>query len=168
MFFALVAKGASDGALLIAKRKPTDKEINEAKAACGGKQLFKGRCRGEEGKLVFELPTEPPAALANQLKTIIKRDAGLSMGVEVRMAAGSDAEEAPPAAAAPAASNEAAQFTVRLKALLPRMQQAEKTQPAQALAAKAKLGEVSAFLKAKNYAQASAALDPAIPGLILS
>src|SRR5688572_22156050 len=86
MFFAFIAKGATDGALLVAKKKIPMKEINEAKAACGGKLVFQGRCVSEEGKMVFEMAKEPPGTLAKQIKTIIHRDAGMNMQVETRVA----------------------------------------------------------------------------------
>src|SRR5688572_5073721 len=93
MFFAFVAKGANDGALIVSKKKIPVKEINEAKAESGGKKVFKGRCQGEDGKMVFEVAKEPPGTLAKQLKTVIHRAAGLTMMVETRVAADIEDEE---------------------------------------------------------------------------
>ena len=52
-----------------------------------GGTVFRGRCLGEEGKLVFETAKEPPLTLGKQLKTIIKESAGLIRNVETRVAA---------------------------------------------------------------------------------
>ena len=90
MHFAFVAKGASDGTLLAAKIKVPAKQVNEAKAELGGGLIWRGRCFGEEGSLVFEVAKEPPSTLAKQLKTVISRDAGLTLRVEVRVNKGLD------------------------------------------------------------------------------
>src|SRR5437868_6022575 len=61
------------------------------------------RCLGEQGKVVFELGTEPPSTLAKQLKTVIQRDAGVTLKVEARMAADPPAEDSSNSADAVAA-----------------------------------------------------------------
>jgi len=86
MYFALAAKG-SEGTLLADKKKIPAKEIDQAKKACRGGSLFKGRCKGEDGTLVFEVGKEPPKTLAALIKKIIKQEAQLSCPVEVRVAA---------------------------------------------------------------------------------
>src|SRR5690242_17303880 len=93
MYFAFVAKSASDGVLLVKKKKVPLKEINEAKKATGGKKVFTGRCIAGDGTLIFELPKEPPSTLAKQLKTTIKQDAGMMLAVETRVAADLEDDE---------------------------------------------------------------------------
>ena len=85
MFFTFVAKGA--GKLLVSKKKQTTQEVAGAKKAAGGGTVFRGRCVGEEGKLVFELAKEPPTTLNKQLKTIVTKAGLASLKVEARKAA---------------------------------------------------------------------------------
>jgi hypothetical protein len=87
MNFALVAKGSNAGKLVLSKKKLTATEVSAAKKeAGGGGTVFRGRCVGEEGKLIFELAKEPPATLDKQLRTIITKEAGLTLKVEARRA----------------------------------------------------------------------------------
>src|SRR5438552_8060311 len=79
MYFAAVLKGASDGALLLKKTKIPPADIAAAKKKCGGSAVLKGACFYEDGKYVFETAKDPPATLANALKIIARRDAGLSI-----------------------------------------------------------------------------------------
>lgn len=90
VYFAVVLKGASDGALIVSKQKVQPGPINEAKKKCGGSVVLKGACLYEDGKYVFELGTEPPATLPNALKTIAKRDSGLTIQAICRK--GTDAD----------------------------------------------------------------------------
>src|SRR5262245_46342723 len=75
-WFAFVAKGISEGALLVSRMKIPTKEINEAKVACGGKEIYRGRCFGVGGDLICEIAKSPPVTLEKQVKGIIHRDAG--------------------------------------------------------------------------------------------
>jgi hypothetical protein len=112
MSFVFVAKG-NEGKLLVDKKKISPKDAAEAKKECGGGTIYKGRCRGEGGTLVFEVGKEVPPSLPTLTKKIIKQDAALTFDVEYRVAADLAAEEgqgesaaegaAPPAAAAPPA-----------------------------------------------------------------
>jgi hypothetical protein len=87
MQFALVAKGPTDGTLLVSKNKIQAKAIAEAKKTLGGGQIYKGRCLGDaDGELVFEIAKDPPASLSKTIKTIIHRDAGLTLKVDARKA----------------------------------------------------------------------------------
>jgi hypothetical protein len=90
MHFAFVAKGSSDGALVLAKSKVPPALITDAKKKSGGTQVFKGACFGEEGKLVFELAKDPPATLAAALKKVIQRDAAITMPCICRVGADPD------------------------------------------------------------------------------
>ena len=56
---------------MVNRTKVPAKEVNEAKAKLGGGLIWRGRCFGEDGALVFEVPKEPPSTLAPQLKKII-------------------------------------------------------------------------------------------------
>ncbi len=87
MNFAFVAKGASQGKLVVSKKPIPATAESAAKKEVGGGTVFRGRCIGEDGKLIFETAKEPPSSLAKQLKTIITRDAGLTLKVETRAAA---------------------------------------------------------------------------------
>jgi len=98
MFFAFIAKG-QEGKLLVDKRKISAKDAAEAKKECGGGSIVKGRCHGEEGKMIFEVGTEVAATLSALTKKIIKHSAGMTFEVEYRFAADLAAEEgqaAPP------------------------------------------------------------------------
>ncbi len=88
MCFAFVAKGMNDGILLLNKSTIHPKEITDARTTTGGKILARGRCVGEQDKLVFEVGKEPPPTLAKQVKAIIHRDTGMNLAVEFRVVAG--------------------------------------------------------------------------------
>ena len=109
MFFALVPKGA-DGKLIVAKKKILPKEIAEAKKEIGGGTPVTGKCFGENGTMVFLVAKPPAPTLAALVKKIAKREAGLTIDPEFRLALDADAEEpddtatAAPAATAPAAA----------------------------------------------------------------
>ena len=92
MQFAFLPKG-SEGKLLAGKKIPP-KEIAETKKATGATALFKGRCLGEEGTLVFYVAKEPPGTLRGQLKRRLKDEAGLTCPVEIRVRADAEAEPA--------------------------------------------------------------------------
>ena len=74
--FVFVAKG-SEGKLLVDKNKVSLKDVADAKKACGGGTIYKGRCKGAESSLVFEVGKEVPGTLAALTRKIIKQDAGL-------------------------------------------------------------------------------------------
>src|SRR5205823_1599212 len=52
-----------------------------------------GKCFGEGSTMVFQVAKPPAAALASVLKKIAKRDSGLTIDPEFRLAADADAEE---------------------------------------------------------------------------
>jgi hypothetical protein len=140
LFFAMVMKGGAEGALIVSKRKITPKEIKEAKEKCGGRAVISGRCFGEDGKVVFESGKPPPGTMQKVLKTVINREAGLTLNVLPRLApemtddalAGEDGEgvpEAPPGEETPEekAANlaaDAAEFKTWQKELLVKAQAA--------------------------------------------
>jgi hypothetical protein len=79
LYFAVVLKGGADGALIVSKQKIPPTEIAAAKKKSGGSAVLKGACFYEDGKYVFEMAKDPSATLPNALKTIAKRDAGLTI-----------------------------------------------------------------------------------------
>jgi serine/threonine protein kinase len=109
MYFAFVAKGSSDGALVLSKTKVPPALISDAKKKSGGTQVFKGACFGEDGKLVFELAKEPPATMDAALKKVVQRDAGLTQACVCRVGTNPDladdggTADAPVGAATPTA-----------------------------------------------------------------
>ncbi len=115
MHFAFVAKGSSDGALVLAKSKVPPALITDAKKKSGGTQVFKGACFGEEGKLVFEMAKDPPATLATALKKVIQRDASVSIPCICRIGTdpdlADDAAATTPAATTPTPATSAAATT---------------------------------------------------------
>jgi hypothetical protein len=178
MSFAYVAKGA-EGKLLVARKRPPAKEVAETKKEIGGGTVFRGRCVGEEGKLVFEVPKEPPATLAKQIKATISREAGMALQVEVRVAPdlaeegeGDDVaptsapEEAQskqvddrPPVAPPSPDNAAATFKGRLKAVMPVYQQAVQASPQRRAELDPLAARAAAAAKTAQYLQGLAVLD---------
>jgi len=106
LFFSLVMKGGADGALIVAKKKVSPKDIKAAKDKCGGTAVLSGRCFSEDGKVVFEMPKTPPGAMTKVLKTIITRDAGFTLNVLPRQAPDADVDEADEAEGAAGESQE--------------------------------------------------------------
>jgi hypothetical protein len=90
--FVFVAKG-NVGKLVVDKNRVNTKDADEAKKKCGGGTIYRGRCKGEEGVMVFEVGIEVSPTLAALTKKIIKQDAGLILDVVYRFAADLAAEE---------------------------------------------------------------------------
>jgi hypothetical protein len=162
MHFAYVAKGA-EGKLLVARKKIAAKEIAEARKEAGGGTVFRGRCVGEEGKLVFEVPKEPPGTLAKQLKSTITRDAGLTLQVETRVVADleEEAEDQDAAASAVAvpAPDLAARFKARLQALSPALAQAQASTSPVSQQVKVSATEMLGLARQSDFVRASEVLD---------
>src|SRR5262249_13409131 len=121
MNFALVVKGPDEGTLIVSSKTIPTQKIDEAVKELGGGKRYKSRCSGDaKGQLVFETAKEPLPS-AKTLKAVIRRDAGLSLNVEVRTAADltddDDKDGADPSAAKAAKDREA--VLKRLKALAP-------------------------------------------------
>jgi tetratricopeptide (TPR) repeat protein len=173
MRFAFVAKGPSEGKLRLAKKSVPAKDVAQARKDLGGGLVWKGRCFGEEGLLIFEVPKEPPATLAKQLKTIITRDAGMTLKVEVRVNSELEAEEGdeataeqaapppapPPPGAPPAAGDGMAKFTARLKTLLPEIIKAQAANSPVSQEVKLRASEAQTFARKQDFNQANALLD---------
>ena len=90
MFFALVVKGGSSGALVVTKEKVPAAAIADAKQKSGGTAVIKGRCFGEDGKLVFETPKVPAPNWEKIVKQLAKDEAGLMIHPEFRLGADPD------------------------------------------------------------------------------
>src|ERR1700757_4088678 len=89
-YFALVVKGGADGALVVSKTKIPPAAIAAAKKKSGGSAVGQGMVRYEDGIYVFETAKDPPATMDRLVKTIAKRDAGMTINVNCRK--GSDPE----------------------------------------------------------------------------
>jgi hypothetical protein len=171
MNFAFVAKGPNQGKLLVSKKRLTASEVAAARKAAGGGKVFRGRCFGEDNKLIFELPKEPPTTLHKQLRNIITHAAGLILRVEARLAAelvaeDDDDEAVPPTQPAPSAGPKTS-GNIELKAAVSKRLAALVDGYRNAIAQKgpeaAHLGELFASFKrlvaAQDYAQAAKVLD---------
>jgi hypothetical protein len=173
MFFALVAKGSADGALLVSKGAVPPKQITEAKAKCGGGTAFQGRCFGEDGKMVFELGKEPPATLAKQIRLLAMRDAGVSLVVITRCNDELESESAEDETDAPPTDNVAepdlsAAYTTRLKAAGVALVKAAKTDLAVAARLKPLFAKATALIGQKAFAEADGPLAELERGLTAS
>ena len=84
MYAAVVAKGSTDGKLLMSKAKVKPSEISDAKKAVGGGTVLRAATLFENGVYVFELNKEPPATLAQLIKKLAKEQAGLMIRVLCR------------------------------------------------------------------------------------
>ena len=186
MFFAFVAKGTTEGVLMVGKMKIPAKEISAAKVESGGKKVYRGRCTGEDGKLVFELPKEPPGTLAKQLKKVIHESVGQQMQVETRVAADLQEEEGenegaelgaipeapslqPGATQQPPTTTQpdpaAARVAARLKALEPIMQRVAASNHPSAKDAKLAFSEAGAQIRSNQVDLASETLT-IVEGLV--
>src|SRR5262249_32183885 len=123
----------------------------------------------DDGLMVFEVPKEPPSSLANQLKKAIHRDAGLTMKVEVRFAAGvdeieegSNEVEAPPPGAAESRSR-TSEFAARLKSLAPNYAKPVQHDDAPAVELKALFSQAKTLYEKKDFDGANDALDTLEP-----
>lgn len=91
--YALIAKGGSDGVLLISKKKISPQQIGVAKKKCSGKLVARGSVFGDDGRLVFQTPKPPAATLPKLVKLLAKREAQLAVKPEFRIAAGEQDDE---------------------------------------------------------------------------
>jgi hypothetical protein len=164
MRFAIFPKGG-EGKLLVGKKIPPQ-QIAETKKATGASSIFKGRCVGEEGTLIFYVVKEPPETLHGQLKKRLKEDAGLTCPFEIRVRA--DAEDELPegeaaatagAAAAPeTAANPRAAWEKALAGVEPAYLQALRDQPDKASGLRAVMGFAQGKAAKEDFPGAIAAL----------
>lgn len=86
-YFALVLKGGKDGALIVSKTKVPPAAIADAKKESGGSAVVKGFCRFEDGVYLFETIKAVGPNVAQAVKLIAKRDAGITLRAEFRVKA---------------------------------------------------------------------------------
>ena len=160
MRFVFIAKGSSDGALLVSKSTVPPNDIQEAKKRCGGTTLIRGRCLTENGVLIFEMGKPPPATLAAQLRKVIMRDAGLTFHVETRHAAGLEDEEgAHTEGEGETAPSDAAAFKARLQAVMPTYQRAGQQAPGRKADLDALAARAASAAKGGDFAGGLVLLD---------
>ncbi len=92
MFFAYVPRGGADGKLMVAKKKIAPKEIAEAKKEINGGPPVTGKCFAEGGVMVFQVAKPAAPALAATVKKVTKRETGLTIDPEFRVAVDADVE----------------------------------------------------------------------------
>jgi hypothetical protein len=163
MQFAFLPKG-SEGKLLIGK-KILPKQIAETKKETGASSVFKGRCVGEDGTLVFYVAKEPPGTLLGQLRKRLKEDAGVTSPIEIRVSSDAEAEPAEGeaaaagAAAAPGAPpSPRAAWEKALAAVEPAYLQGLSDQPDKASALRAVMGFAQGKAAKEDFPGAIAAL----------
>ena len=83
--FALIEKGTTDGALIIAKHEVPPVLISVAKKKCGGTTVIKGIVSFDDGHYVFETGKPPAPTLPQLIKLLVKRDTGLVIQLECRL-----------------------------------------------------------------------------------
>jgi hypothetical protein len=163
MRFAFLPKG-SEGKLLVAKKVPPQ-EIAETKKEIGASAVFKGRCVGEGGTLVFYVAKEPPGTLLGQLRKRLKEDAGVTYPIEIRVSSDAEAEPADGeaaaagAAAAPGTSGgPRAAWEKALAAVEPAYVRGLRDQPDKASALRAVMGFAQGKATKEDFAGAIVAL----------
>jgi hypothetical protein len=163
MRFAFFPKG-SESKLLVAKKLPPQ-EIAETKKEIGASSVFKGRCVGEGGTLVFYVAKDPPGTLLGQLRKRLKADAGVTWPIEIRVSADAEAEpaegeaEAAGAAAAPGTSGgPRAAWEKALAEVVPAYLQGLRDLPDKASALRAVMGFAQGKAQKEDFAGAIAAL----------
>jgi hypothetical protein len=162
MFFAFVPKGAADGRLIVARTKIPAKAIAELKKEIGGANAVTGKCYGgDDGNMVFQVAKAAPTTLEPALKKVVHRDTGLTIKPDVQLVADADVEEVETADAAPtAAGDPRAEFTARLKALLPEIQKIQTTaSPAVAQQIKTWASQAAELAGKHDFRAAGALLD---------
>jgi peptidoglycan hydrolase-like protein with peptidoglycan-binding domain len=93
MFFAFFPKGA-EGKLIVSKVKIPPKKIADTKKELGAAVVVSGKCQGEGGTLVFQTVKAAPTTMAAAVKRVVKKETGMPLDVEFRLAGDADAEEA--------------------------------------------------------------------------
>jgi hypothetical protein len=181
-YFALVVKGATDGALVVSKQKVPPVLITLAKKKCGGSAVVKGAVFFEDGKYIFETAKEQAATMPNALKLIAKRDAGMAIIAICRVgtdpdlfdeqdgnkggnepaATRKDAKATEPAAkakASTAAANLDAAYQARVKALTENLKKAIASGTPAGNEAKLRFSESQVFARKNDFTQALTLLD---------
>jgi hypothetical protein len=92
MHFAFVPKG-NDGKLIVAVKKIPAKDVADAKKKLGGSAPLIGKCFGEGELLVFQVAKEAGPTMADVVKKVAKRETGLTIAPEFRVAEDAEGEE---------------------------------------------------------------------------
>jgi hypothetical protein len=87
MFAVVIARGSSDGKLIMGKSKVKPTDVSGAKKEAGGGTVFRAMVHFEAGIYVFELKKEPPQTLAQLIRKLAKQQAGLLIRVICRTGA---------------------------------------------------------------------------------
>lgn len=91
-YFALVLKGGKDGVLIVSKTKVPPAAIGEAKKESGGSAVLKGLCKFEDGTYIFETAKAVGPNVAQAVKIIAKRDAGITLKAQFRVSGDAELE----------------------------------------------------------------------------
>ena len=106
VFFAFFPKG-TEGKLIVSKLKIPPKVVAATKKEVGGGPPVTGKCFAEGNTMVFQVIKAPPGTMAATIKRIVKKETGLAIVPDFRLASAADVEEedtgAAEGAAAPAA-----------------------------------------------------------------
>jgi hypothetical protein len=89
VFFALVIKDSTVGALIAAKSKVSPTHIATAKKQCSASTVIQGKCHGDNGTMIFQTVKEAPAS-AVTLTTKLLKSANVSTHCDFQV--NSDAE----------------------------------------------------------------------------
>ena len=84
MYFAFFLKG-SDGKLIVSRSKIPATELEAAKKEIGGGNLVEGTVKGPTNEMVFKVAKPPSPKLADALKKVVKRDAGITIVPDVQV-----------------------------------------------------------------------------------
>jgi serine/threonine protein kinase len=90
--FAFVAKGSTGGALLVDKQRVAPVLVTAAKKQMEGGTIYRGLCFGEQARLVFLVPKEPPSTLKNQIVKTLRTEFRLALNIEVRVSGKAEEE----------------------------------------------------------------------------
>lgn len=92
MHFAFVPKGA-EGQLIVAKKKPPEKDVAEVKKEIGGGTVIRGKVSGPIGAIIFEVAKEQAGSFKNALKIVAKRETGLTIVPDIQVKTDAEDEE---------------------------------------------------------------------------
>ena len=84
LLFRTGDEGGRRRRLVVAKNKISPAQIGAAKKKSGGSALLQGFCSYADGKFIFELAKEPPGTMGQAIRTIVKRDAEMTIGAVCR------------------------------------------------------------------------------------
>ncbi|HEX3998464.1 MAG TPA: hypothetical protein VHX65_07940 [Pirellulales bacterium] len=169
-YFALVLKGGTDGAMVVSKTKIPAPAIADAKKKSGGSSIVSGFVSYADGAFLFETAKLPPATAAAAAKTIVKRDAEMSIHAVFRISAdpeltaeqgGSPATPSQKPPTLDGRSPAESAYNARVNALSADLKKAIASGTTAGNEAKLRFNESQAFSSNKDFAQALARIDAA-------